>query len=398
MNAIYDFFEERIKAGDITTDEAKAVTGRMEALGEIIDDTLGDYSPLDSLVSNGYITKEEANSLQEPLQELPKEKKLLIACYVQYSKAIDYNKGLTGDFLKKIKEVCSNSGLSGIRDDQSIEEYLGAEETAKLYKGVRDALIASITEVVTSFVLEKRRRIRQELKKALLLRMANALSFEPEINEETGNPIDSIPYLRIIAKENGYREKAKSLNDEDRKALSLCADYYLDLLEVLSLNGVGDRRMEEYENLYNAEGYLKETFYYRDIEDEALMEFRDIYDSQSTLYSLALNASPSYKRGLNYKDLARLINSAYCTPEDLVVGRILNTKFREYALDLYRDEQLKEKLSPECLAKWESFLDKQGLRGSLDEAPATPVKKPSAIRKKATPKKKTTTTKKTKKK
>lgn len=384
MSKIYDYFEGLIKAGEISSEEAKAVCGRVERIKEKI----GGYSYLDSLVSIGFLSPDEAKSLQEPPEELPKDRKGLIASYVIYSKAIDFNKAITGDYVAKLKASIRKRDLSGmVTGDKSIADVLGEDETTALYVEEQDALVGSVKEIVEAFVLEKRRRIRQELKKAILIRIANALSLEPVENEETGEPIDSIPYLRAMAKENGYRENAKSLNEEDRKALSLCADFYLDLLEVLSLNGIGDRRTEEYKALYDEEGYLKETFYYRDIEDEALTEFADMYDFQSTIYALALNASLSYKTKVSYGDLAKLINSKYCYPDDLVVGRLLNTKFREYALALYEDSQLKEKLSPEGLAKWDKFLQEQGYTGSTDEAPA----KPSA-------KKKATTTKKTKKK
>lgn len=358
---------------------------------ERLQEGVGNYTYLDSMVSNGYLSPDEAKSLQEPLQELPQEKRLLIACYVQYSKAIDYNKALTGDYLNKIRASIQARDFTGKKEDESIADFLGEDRTIELYKEWQDALVASVTEVVSSFVLEKRRRIRVELKTAILVRIANALSLEPVEDEETGEPIDSFPYLREMAKVNGYRENAKSLNEQDRKALSLCADYYLDLLEVLSLNGVGDARTERNKGLYDEEGYLKETFYYEDIADEALMAFADVYDFQRTLYALALNATLSH-----YSDFAKIINSKYASPEDLVIGRLLNTKFREYALALYEDEQLGEKLSPAILEKWERFLEEQGLTGSTDEAPATPVKKASSKAKKATPKKSTTKAKNTK--
>lgn len=392
MSKIIDYFEERLKAGDLSTEELRAITGRMERLQEGV----GNYTYLDSMVSNGYLSPDEAKSLQEPLQELPQGKRLLIACYVQYSKAIDYNKALTGDYLNKIRASIQARDFTGKKEDESIADFLGEDRAIELYKEWQDALVASVTEVVSSFVLEKRRRIRVELKKAILVRIANALSLEPVENEETGEPIDSIPYLREMAKENGYRENAKSLNEQDRKALSLCADYYLDLLEVLSLNGVEDARTERNKGLYDEEGNLKETFYYEDIADEALMEFADVYDFQSTLYALALNATLSNKIKFHYSDFAKIINSKYASPEDLVIGRLLNTKFREYALALYEDEQLREKLSPATLEKWERFLEEQGLTGSTDEAPATPVKKASSKAKKATPKKSTTKAKNTK--
>lgn len=397
MDKVQDYLAKLVTSGEFTTEEIKAIAGRMERLDDSITRTLGEYGYKDSLVSNGFLTPEEAKSLQEPLQELPKGKKLLIACYVLYSKAIEYNKAINGDLISKMRATIRKRDLSGMATgDKAIIDVLGEEETARLYKEWEDELVGAITEVVSNFVCKERRILRRELKKAILVRIANALSLEPVENEETGEPIDSIPYLREMAKENGYRENAKSLNEDDRKALSLCADYYLDLLEVLSLNGVGEERTERNKGLYDEEGYLKETFYYEDIADEALMEFGDIYDYQSTLYALALNASLSLKVGNSHGDFARLINSTYCTPDDLVIGRLLNTKFREYALDLYRDEQLKEKLSPATLAKWEKFLKEEGVKSATDEAPATPVKKASSKAKKATPKKSTTKAKNTK--
>ena len=394
MDKVQDYLAKLVTSGEFTTEEIKAIAGRMERLDDSITRTLGEYGYKDSLVSNGFLTPDEAKSLQEPPKELPQERRLLIASYVQYSKAIDFNKALTGDYLSKIKETIAQRDFTGLKPEESIADYLGTEEATNLFKEWQDTLVGSLTEIVGSFVLEKRRRIREELKRAILVRIANALSMEPETDEETGEPIDSIPYLRLKAKEYGYRASAKSLNDEDKKALSLCADYYLDLLEVLSLNGVGDERTERNKGLYDEEGYLKETYYYKDIEDEALFEFGDIYDYQTTLYALALNASLSYKTKVNYGDLAKLINSTYCSPEDIVIGRLLNTKFREYALALYEDEQLKEKLSPEGLTKWERFLEEFGVKRATDEAPAPPVRKASAKPKKASPKKRATTTKK----
>lgn len=364
---------------------------RLKARMKDFEDKLDPYDYLDSLVSIGYLSPDEAKSLREPLQELPRGKKLLIACYVQYSKAIDYNKAINGDLLTKVQEAVGKRDISAMAEgNKSLTEVLGFEEAKNLLNEWIDALVGSVKDIVSNFVCEKRRRIRAELKKALLLRMANALSFEVEQSEETGEPLDSIPYLRAMAKENGYRENAKSLNDEDRKALSLCADYYLDLLEVLHLNGVEEARVEEYKSLYDEEERLKEDFYYRDQADEALLEFADIAYMQSKLYDVALLGDLRLKgASVNYMNLCKVINSEYLTPEDLVVGRVLNTKFREYAIALYEDEQLKAKLSPENLKKWDKFL-----KSVKDKAPAK-VKKASAT-KEPSAKKRTTTTKRTK--
>lgn len=334
-------------------------------------------STLDSLVNIGYLTPDEAKSLQEPLKELPKSKKLLIACYLQYSKAIDYSKAINGDFLTSIRETIRKRDLSRYSEEnKSIRDILGTEETNRLLNEWDDALISSAKEIVTTFVCEKRRRIRGELKKALLLRMANALSVEAFEDEETGELFDSIPYLREMAKANGYREDAQELNEADRTALSLCADHYLDLLELLYINGTGEERTKAYEALYDEEGYLKESFYYKDIKDEALMEFGDIYYLLSNVFYLALQDKLALKdTNIRLTTICREINAIHFEPDDLVVGRVLNTKFREYAINLYRDEQFNVKLSPDKLEKWEKFLN------SLPEEALAPDGKKASARK-----------------
>lgn len=349
------------------------IKGEDEQLGSLVENI--GYSYLDSLVSIGFLPPDDTKNLQEPPERLPQDRKGLIACYVIYSGIIDENRAINGGFSAYIKNyILKQDAFGKVVGDRSIADVLGADEITSVYKEWQDDLIRVITEKVTSFVLEKRRRIRVELKKAILLRIAELLSMEVSNDEETGEFLDSIPELRAMAEENGYRVNAESLNEEDRKALSFCADFYLDLLEVLYLNGIGERRIEEYKDLYDEEERLKEDFYFRDIEDEALMNFGDIYEYQSILYSSALKPSLCYKSKFDLIGIAKLINSPYCFPKGLK-DRFFNSKFKEYALALYTDSQIKESVSPYILARWDKYLQKQEDKGSIYEAPVNKNKK-----------------------
>ena len=193
---------------------------------EYIERNVGETYFLDCLVEQGFISAEEAKSLQGNLITLPQSKKLLIACYVQCSPLINPSSRITSNHIDILRDAKDNATIQGLKDWLSLN-------------------ITLRKEYATNFVLNRRGRIRQELKRAILVQIANALSVAPYEDKETGETLDNIPYLRNVIKGYGYREDAKKLNDDDRKALSLCADYYLDWLEVLSLNGVGARILEE---------------------------------------------------------------------------------------------------------------------------------------------------------
>lgn len=309
---------------------------KMEIL-EYIERNVGETYFLDCLAEQGFISSEEAKNLQGNLITLPQSKKTLIAGYVQYSPLINSSSRITSNHIDILRDAKDNATIQGLKDWLSLNVTLRKE-------------------CATNFVLNKRGRIRQELKRAILVQIANALSVAPYEDKETGEALDNIPYLRNVIKGYGYREDAKELNDDDRKALSLCADYYLDWLEVLSLNGEGARILEEINEITNEEGELTETFYYETIAHEAIDNFREIYEYQNMLYGLALSSSLNGVGSAPYKDFSVLMNARKGGLSSGIAEALLKTKFAEYANTLYSYRELKNKLTPTSLRKWEEYL------------------------------------------
>lgn len=219
-----------------------------------------------SLLRVGYITPEEAKTYSEQLTELPQDRKGLIVAYFLLGIGIRH---IDTEMSERIREIVGSfriqeRGLHG----RALLEGFSPEERTRWTEELSEAqILADITKAET-FVDAKRRRIRAKLIPFQTLLTATSLVMDEE--DEEGN---AIPYLREELKRQGYRAKAKKLNKADREAIQGAASHYIDLLELSLLNGVGTLRNEEYRSLQDEDGYFKEDFYYRDVYDEALLEF-----------------------------------------------------------------------------------------------------------------------------
>lgn len=226
------------------------------------------------LLRVGYISKAEAETYRQQLTELPQDRKGLVVAYYLKSR-ISLTPSM--ETTARIEEVIASFHLSergALRDGKTIADTLTGSELNRWVEELTTIHIQEGIKRAETFVDAKRKRIRGKLLKFACLEVASAIN-EPE---PQGEDYDTIPYLRELLQEKGYRANAKSLNDGDRTAIQEAALHYLDLLELCFLNGIGVVRYEEYRGYQNEEQteWTKELLY-RDVYDEALTEFEDMY-------------------------------------------------------------------------------------------------------------------------
>ena len=231
-----------------------------------------------SLLKVGYITPDEATTYREQLNELPQDRKGLVIAY--YLLGIDSHLDLlpTMETSERIAEVVASYHLQergALQNGKTIADVLTTAERDKFVGELSAIHIQENIKRAENFVDSRRNRIRAFLLKLLPLEIALSLSApEPKTKED----LDSIPYLRELLQERGYRAKAKSLNDGERKAIQEAALYFLNLLELAFLNGEGLLRYKEYKDyLSEDESRWEKELLYRDVYDEALTEYEIIY-------------------------------------------------------------------------------------------------------------------------
>ncbi len=292
------------------------------------------------LLDYGYIDPDEAEQYRARLSSLPTDRKGLIIAY--------FLRGFFDPNIVHIEDSDSNKEFihtfrlweRGYRPDEAIADRLSTEERERFRTGLRDLYTKSELNRAETFVDSKRRRLREILLRSVRARVASALSMPPE--KEDGETFDSNPYVRDVAISHGYRPRAKSINETDRQAIETASLYYLDLLELALLNGEGERRRTEvYPKFLSEDGSLwSEEFFYEDEFDEVLTDLSDIYGILET-------ALLNYYNDRTATDMARFLKdclSRYYTyhdgkaaetdriEEDLILGRLLNSKFR-YLID-----------------------------------------------------------------
>lgn len=296
---------------------------------------------VEDLVEYGYLSPDEAEQYRKPLSALPSDRKGLIVAY--------FLKGLYDPNVTDFEDTTSlQNFIRGFRlpergfgkGDRTIADVLSPEEGKEFRTGYRKLTTASGLRRAEDFIDSKRRRLRDRLLRTMRARVASALSLEPV--KEDGETLDSTPYLRDYAVEHGYRPRAKTISASDRQAIESAASYYLDLLELCYLNGQGEeRRTEKYPRYLSEDsGKWDETFYYDDEVDEALTEYSDVYGVLEDIVENYYNDSTAK----DMIDMVKNFDSRYYTyrdgkptetdriEEDLVLGRLLNSKFR-YLID-----------------------------------------------------------------
>lgn len=295
---------------------------------------------VEELLSNGYITPEEAEQYRGQLSELPTDRKGIVIAYF-LSGYYDSNVMDLEDF-DRIKYATTALHLSQKRmtPTDRIIDVCSPDEIAEHRKRLDNLLYDSRLRKAETFVDCKRNRLRSELIRQIRPRVASALSMPPE--REKGETLDSNPYVRDVAISNGYRPRAKSINETDRQAIETASLYYLDLLELATLNGEGERRMREVYPKFLSEDGSKwdDTFMYEDELDEVLTTLSDLYSYLDSLLSHYYNdesakdmiksIKDSRSRFYTYRDGE--IFETDRIEEDLILGRIINSKFR-YIID-----------------------------------------------------------------
>ena len=254
-----------------------------------------------SLLNAGYITPEEAEIYREPLEELPKDRKGLIVAY--YLSGVESRKDIAPslEFSEKIGSIIGSFRLherGALKDGRTIADTLAPEERIRWASSLSRAHAEEHIKYAEDFVATKRGRIRKQLLKFVRLFIISSLA------EDEEPELDPIPYLRDRLREHGYQPYTRSLSDTDKEAIEEAASYYLDLLELAFLTGLGIIRREEYKRLRDEKGAFREDFYYRDELDEALTE----YDS---VYSLLTNAVVGFYADGSTRGVVEYLSGVY---------------------------------------------------------------------------------------
>lgn len=294
---------------------------------------------VENLLEYGYISLDEAEQYRAQLTELPTDRKGLVIAYflLGYYTDDSQNLGETTALQRFIRKFRLPERGFG-KGDKSIADILSEEELQEFRSGLRRLRTDSELQRAETFVDSKRKRIREALLRPVRARAAYALSMAPETKEE----LDSNPYLRDVAISNGYRSKAKTINETDRQAIETASRYYLDLLELALLNGEAQRRIEEVYPKYLSEdkSMYSETLIYEDELDEVITEMKDLYTMLDTALCNYYNEESSKSMiGFLKECFSRLytytggeFKETDKKEEDIVLGRVLNTKFR-YLID-----------------------------------------------------------------
>ena len=254
-----------------------------------------------SLLNAGYITPEEAEIYREPLEELPKDRKGLIVAY--YLSGVESRKDIAPslEFSEKIGSIIGSFRLrerGALKDGRTIADTLTPEERIRWASSLSRAHAEEYIKYAEDFVATKRGRVRKQLLKFVRLFIISSLA------EDEEPELDPITFLRARLRDHGYQPYTRSLSDTDKEAIEEAASYYLDLLELAFLTGLGIIRREEYKRLRDEKGAFREDFYYRDELDEALTE----YDS---VYSLLTNAVVGFYADGSTRGVVEYLSGVY---------------------------------------------------------------------------------------
>lgn len=265
-----------------------------------------------SLLKVGYLSPDEAQGYREQLTELPQDRKGLVVAY--FLLGIESHKDLlpTTEEKARIAEVIASFHLperGALRNGTTIADTLTPDEQSRWSSDLSKSHIEANLRRAENFVDAKRKRIRSEILSFIPLELAYAL-----LEDEEEKEWDIIPSLRGHLKEWGYKGKGKSLNASDKAAIERAASYYLDLIELSFLNGVGMLRNEEYEKSPN------EPLLYRDEYDEALTQY-------SATYLLLDNAIGEFFGEATAKECIVFLRDMYSKAYEAFKDKIQGTKF-----------------------------------------------------------------------
>ena len=234
------------------------------------------------LLNVGYITPDEAKGYRLQLTELPQDRKGLVVAYFLLGEIDHLNTPPTMETSERIRETIASFHLrdrGALQNGKTIADTLTGEEQKRWGEELSAIHTREAIKRAETFVDSKRKRIRGKILDLLPLEIALSLS-EPEPTDG----LDTIPYLRDVLQENGYKGNGKSLSDGDKQAIQAAALYYLDLIEYAFLSGIGILRNEEYKDyLSEDETMWVKTLTYRDVYDEALTEYGIIYEIFETV-------------------------------------------------------------------------------------------------------------------
>ena len=233
---------------------------------------------VEDLIRCGYITEEEAAAYREKPTELPTDRKGLVIAYFLSGADRDRERVPNFEETETIHDVIASFNLSDrgvFKDGGTIADVLTPEEQDEFTDGLHNAHTRARVKLAETFVDAKRKRIKAQLLKIFPPFIALELA---EKKPKKGE-LDPIAHLREGLSGCGYRDKAKSLNAKDKKAIQEAAEYYLDLLELCFLNWDAELREAEYLDYLSEDGSVwVKDFEYRDDVDEALITYTGFYN------------------------------------------------------------------------------------------------------------------------
>jgi len=250
---------------------------------------LDDARILKSLLSQKLITYEEAEAYVKDssfgLMPLSREDKQLskVKLAIAYTQLYAANRAGIAEYLEGDRqewEIYRGSRLfatSGLDLTKVMYQDLDKQRSPEEIEAKAiDSYVAKLFGLAQTFVRAKRERLRNAIFPFLRLQIAGQL-LEPE---ETGG-LETSPHLREGAKKFGFRLKAKTMNEKDKKALDELTDSVLLFMEAEYLSREAGERNKKYTEWLNSES--EEPFLYDDILDEYISSFV-LYDVMDVFY------------------------------------------------------------------------------------------------------------------
>lgn len=273
---------------------------------------------LSFLLNNDFISFDKSQEFAKPLEALPETREDLIVAYLCKG-VYDPSKLSSIHINDAQRSMLDGLGIRRFgfgdwldKDNERLEDRLREKDKKAFELFVNDINFEDMIRTAQTFVDGRRERLKRTIANSLIYSFAYDL-----LKDEKEKEYDAIPYLREELKKAGFRLKAKTLNDSDKKALEAVAAKYLDLIEYLYLSGIGDEVERKIEQTPD-----DEMIWYESIHDEVVIHYLGFYLSFTHYTKLLFNLdSPSD----TFEHLQELLDSAL--KDSGGVEAIKNSKF-----------------------------------------------------------------------
>jgi hypothetical protein len=241
------------------------------------------------LMNNDFISFEQEQQFVKPLEALPETRQGLIVAYL--CKGVYDPSKLSSIHINDAQRSMLDGfgirtfGYGEGNEVDRLENKLREKDKKAFELFVNDINFEDMIRTAQTFVDGRRERLKRTIANSLKFAFASDL-----LRDEKEEEYDAIPYLREELKKAGYRLKAKTLNDSDKKALEAVALKYLDVMEYLYLSGIGDEIERKHEQIPD-----EEMIWYESMYDEVIAHYIAFYLSFSEFVKLLFNLdTPSY--------------------------------------------------------------------------------------------------------